>query len=207
METFPNNSQRPEGQREPKRIERVTSGPAVRRKASLGNRFSRTFIGGDARTAVQYVVTSVVIPTVKETLAEAGSTLIERIIYGDSRPKRGSSSPMAGPLGYVSYNRLAQSGPQRATTGPALSQRARARHDFGELIIESRSEAEEVVERMYDLLERYDVVTVADLYELTGLRAGHTDHKWGWDRLSGTKVGRVRGGGYVLELPEPRSLE
>jgi hypothetical protein len=73
-------------------------------------------------------------------------------------------------------------------------------------VIASRQEAEEVLDRMYDLISQYDAVTVAELYELTGLESSHTDQKWGWEDLRGSGVGRVRGGGYLLELPEPISL-
>jgi hypothetical protein len=80
------------------------------------------------------------------------------------------------------------------------------RHAFDEIVISSRQEAEEVLDRMYDLISRYDAATVADLYELTGLEGTHADQKWGWEDLRGSSVGRVRGGGYLLELPEPIAL-
>lgn len=209
MEEFPPNSKLAEERsREPKRVERVTSGDAVRRKPSLGKQFSRTFIGGDARTAVHYVITNVLLPAAREALVEAGSTAIEKIIYGDSRPKRGSS-PMGGALGHIAYNRM---NPQRHIPGspagpPApLSRRSRARHDFGEIVISSRQEAEEVIDRMFDLISKYNEATVADLYELVGLENSHVDHTWGWADLRGASVGRVRGGGYLLELPDPEPL-
>lgn len=80
------------------------------------------------------------------------------------------------------------------------------RHAFDQIIIGSRQEAEEVLDRMYDLISRYDAASVADLYELTGIESAHSDYKWGWDNLRGSSVGRVKGGGYLLELPEPVSL-
>lgn len=210
MDTFPSNTQKgavPPGakpQTPPKQIKQVTT--ARKRKASLSNRFTRTFVGGDAKTALEYVVESVVIPTIRDTIFEAGSTMIERLIYGSARPRRGPA-PMAGPLGYVSYNRAAPGANQRPSTAPQLSKQARARHDFGEIVLESRPEAEEVWDQMYNILERYDVVTIADLYDLTGLQSSHTDHKWGWTQLRNSGVSRVRGGGYSLELPEPQPLE
>jgi len=42
-------------------------------------------------------------------------------------------------------------------------------------------------------------------YELVGLDSTHTDHKWGWEELTGAGVSRIRGG-YLLDLPEPEPL-
>lgn len=207
MDQFPPNSRKATA--EPKRVERVTSANAVRRRKSLGKQFKHTFIGGDAKTAVSYVVFSVLIPAAKEALAEAGATGIEKLIYGDARPRRGGAGPMAGALGYVSYNRMGgqRQTPDRPQLPKALSRSARAKQSFDEIIIPSRQEAEEVLDRLFDLISKYESVSVADLYELTGLQSSHTDHKWGWEDLRGASVGRIRGGGYLLNLPEPHSLD
>lgn len=208
MEQFPPNSKKAKDPAQgPKRVERVTSANAVRRKKGLGKQFKHTFFGGDANTAVQYMIFNVLIPAAKEAMVEAASSGFEKLIYGESRPKRGPS-PMSGALGHVSYNRMGPARP-RETNPPfpqPMSRRARARHDFDEIIIPSRQEAEEVLERLYDLVSSYDQATVADLYELTGLPSSHTDHKWGWENLRGATVARVRGGGYLLDLPEPETL-
>lgn len=207
MENFPPNSRKAaDAERGPKRVERVVSANAVRRRRSLGKQFRHTFIGGDAKTAMAYVIFNVLIPAAKEALAEAGSSGIEKLIYGDSRPSRGRMP--GSPLGHVSYNRMAHSTQQqsRPQFPQSLSRRARARGSFDEIVITSRQEAEEVLDRLYDLISKYDSATVADLYELTGVASAHTDHKWGWTDLKGASVGRVRGGGYLLNLPEPEAL-
>jgi hypothetical protein len=210
MEHFPPNSRKAEKAAEPKQVERVTSATAVRRKQPLGRKFSRTFFGGDARTASEYMIGHVVVPALKEMLVEAASSGFERLVYGDVRPKGRRGAPTGGPLGYVSYNRMGQAqrpAETRPPGPPMLSRRARARHDFDDLVIPSRQEAEEVIDRMYDLISKYDSASVADLYELTGLKGDHADFKWGWTDLRGASVGRVRGGGYLLDLPEPEYLE
>jgi hypothetical protein len=209
-EQFPPNSHRAKDPaRDEKIVEQVTSGKARGKKSSLGKRFTRTFIGGDAKTAAGYVVATVVIPTMQELLAEGASTLIERMIYGDRRGRRGVNR--GGPLGQVTptpYHTMSQASRPAPGTTTVVSNTARARHDFTEIVISSRSAADEVLDQMYNLLERYDEVSVADLYSLTGIRSSHTDNKWGWNSLRGASVGRIRGGGgYVLELPEPIELQ
>jgi hypothetical protein len=150
--------------------------------------------------AFEYMVVNSVVPAMKEMMLDAVNAGVERLIYGESRP--GRRSPAAGPLGYVAYNRMQQRGPEPRTQ-TQLPRPSRMRHAFDEIVINSRQEAEEVLDQMYDVISRYEAVTVADLYELTGLESSHADQKWGWEDLRGSSVGRVRGGGYLLELPDP----
>lgn len=207
MQDFPPNSRKAnEAPRGPKKVERVTSAEVVRRRRPLGTQFKETFIGGSAKTAAEYMVAEVIIPAVQDTLIDAFQGGFERLIRGETRrPRRGM--PSQSPYGRTNYGQpyqQSQTMPQSQPRG--ISRGGRARHDFGELVLQSRQEAEEVLERMFDILSQYDTVTVADLYELTGVAVSHTDHKWGWSDLQGGHVGRTRGGGFLLDLPAPVPL-
>jgi hypothetical protein len=209
---FPSNSNVNKNVKiEEKDIQRVTSGQATRRKKSFGRKFKETFIAGDAKTAVSYALVDILLPMARDTIVEAAQAGIERLILGDYRRFKGTSRPPSGPTGVVNYNRYSTqmgsangwtpiSSPQRA-----LSRRARSQHDFDELLLDSRSEAEQVIDQLFDVVSRYDTATVADLYELVGLGSGHTDHKWGWTDLRGAGVTRTRDG-YLLDLPDPIPL-
>ena len=207
MAEFPPNSFTSKDEPDPaeKKISQVTSEPAQRRKKPLGKRFSGLFFGGDAKSAGQYVVWDVMIPAAKDTIVEAGSQMIERLIFGDSRRgRRGMVPPPSGPLGYTAYNRMSPN--QAQPLRPSMSRRARSTHDFDEIILNSRMEGESVIEQLFEIISRYDVASVADLYATVGIEAAHTDNKWGWTDIRGATVSRVRGGGYLLDLPEPKPL-
>lgn len=201
---FPPNSEvsKREAEVEDKHIEPVVS-DAVRRKKPLRKKFSEVFIAGSAKTAIGYALWEVLLPAAKDTVVEVITQGVEKLFFGDSR-RRGSSPPQSGPTGYVSYNRYSMqnrmSSPQRV-----MSRQARSRHDFDEIILESRTEAEEVIDRLYEVISRYESATVADLYQLVGLSSSHTDYKWGWTDIRGAGVTRSRDG-YVLDLPEPIPL-
>lgn len=202
---FPPNSETSKNRViEDKNIEQVTSSKARRKKRSLRKQFSETFVAGDAKSAVRYVIFDVLLPAAKDMVVEAGSQGIEKLIFGDSR-RRGARSPQAGSTGYISYNRLSM-GDRPGPPQRVMSRQARARHNFDEIVLDKRSEAEEVIDRLFDLVSRYDQATVADLYELVGLSATHTDHKWGWTDLMGAGVARIRGG-YLLDLPDPEPID
>lgn len=201
---FPPNSDKSKlGEYEEKKVERVTSSEPIRRKKGLGKQFKSTFFGGDAKGAMQYVVFGVLVPAAKEAIVDAGREGLERIVFGDSRHKR--SAPPSGSAGYISYNRYAAAGARPEAPARSLSRRARARHDFDEIVLSSRTEAEEVIDRLFDLVSRYEAATVADLYDLVGLDSTHADFKWGWTDIRGAGVARVRNG-FLLDLPEPDPL-
>lgn len=207
METFPPNSDRAKAEPdtitpEEKKVEQVTAGPVQRRKKPLGKRFQETFVSGDAKNALHFVLFTVLIPAAKDAIVEAGSQGIERMVFGEARKGSRGVRP-GGATGHVSYNRMSMND---SPPTPNLSRRARARHDFDEIVLQTRGEAEEVIERLYDLLSRYESATVADLYELTGIKSSYTDQKWGWTQLRGAGVARVRNG-YLLDLPEPEPLD
>lgn len=217
MDNYPGNSNKAkapaEETPEPKKIEQVVaSGGVSRRKTPLGRRLAETFIGGDARTVGGYVVLEVLVPAARDMIADAFTQGIERMIYGEvkSSSRRIGGRP-SGQNGYVSYNRIAQSN-NRPKSGldefrrREPDRRSRANHDFDEIIIATRAEAEAVITRLYDILEQYDVATVGDLYELVGITPSYTDAKWGWAQLAGAGVVRVRDG-YLLDLPKPQAVE
>lgn len=210
MDEFPGNSQKARVPNEPKKIERVTSADAVQRKRGLGRQFKDTFIGGDARTAVNYMIVDVVIPAIQDTLIDALQGGVERLFRGENaRPRRTGVMGGYGNVGHVNYQRMSSNPTaSRQNQQPRmLSRRSRARNSFEELVIPSRQEAEEVIDRMFDILSRYGAVSVADLYELTGIQSSHTDMKYGWLELRGAKAVRLRQGGFLLDLPEPEPLD
>jgi len=206
---FPSNSKsRNPGPVEPeKNVEKVIEGTAIRRKKSLGKRFAEVFVIGDIKGVTQYVLLEVLLPAAKDAVADVASSFVERSLFGDTRaghrrPGMSHSRPSGTP-GYVSYNRF---GPgSREEARPNLSRRARATHNFDELLIPTRAEAEMVLSSLYDLIGKYEQATVMDLYDLVGETGQYTDNKWGWEDLRGSGVTRS-GGGYLLDLPKPVPL-
>lgn len=214
MEQFPANSHKTraapeEKQSETKKVEKVVEGDVVRRKKPLGKRFAETFFGGDAKGVVAYVVMDVLIPAAKDTVADAFSQGIERMLFGEVRStSRRTGQRPGGGAGYTNYNRY--SSPRESTRREdprnSISRRARSSHDFDEIILATRAEATEVVDRLFDLIAKYETATVADLYELVGVSGNYTDDKWGWTDIRGAGVTRVRNG-YLLDLPKPEPLD
>ena len=209
MDQLPSNSQltkktEPEPVVETKKVEKVVSGKVIQRKKPLGKRFLETFFGKE-NSVWSYVLHEILLPAAKDTIADVVSQGVERAVYGEPRSSsRRTGSRPGGGNGYVSYNRFS-SGPRREEPSRVMSQRARATHDFREIILPTRPEALAVIDAMAELASKYDQVTVSDLYDLVGVTSTFADEKWGWRDIRGIGPTRVHGG-YLLDLPEPEHL-
>lgn len=188
------------------KLQAVTTS-AVQRKMSIGRRIKNALVVDDAQSIGAYLLEDVVIPTVKTLISDIAVGAIERALYGEARGRPMSSSRISG-RGYTPYNRIYSSG-SRVTPpddGPGdkreLSRDARRSHDFGEIVFESRAEAYEVLDRLNDQIKSFDVATVGDLLDLSGITATHVDENWGWRTLATAQVRRVRNG-YILDLERP----
>lgn len=186
-----------------KKLDKVVTSNIKERKKGIGSKVKDSMTGDDARSVGEYVVMDVIVPATKRAIAEAVSTGIERLLFGEVRSRSTNGSR------YTSYS----SGPRRYSEPPRserrepreMSYRARAQHDFSEIIIEDRVEAEAVIDNLGNLIDTYNVASVADLYDLVGLTSQFTDQKWGWDDIRGAEIRRIREG-YLLLLPKPIAI-
>jgi hypothetical protein len=179
----------------------VLEAEVVTRKPPLSQKFRQVFLGGEIKSAAQYIGAEVLLPAFRNLLVDATTKGIERIVYGESMHTRGRSTNY-GPR--VTYNAPVRRGamfdPRDRANLPDQPSRPRQRMDRTELILGSRSDAEMVIERLNDIIDRYQVATLADLYALVGLPSSHIDNKWGWESIRYAEVRQVRDG-YLLDLP------
>lgn len=205
METpkFPSNSHRSRIEKEePKKvITKVTSGKVVKKKKTFWRRMTDTLFGEDVESVSSYVIHDVLIPAAKNTLSDIVTGGIEMLLFGDRQTSRGQRAGRN--RSYVSYNNYYR---DDRRNDPQSAARNRARHNFDDVIIESRGEAEAVIGNLTDLVIDYGMASVADLYDMVGISTNYTDNKYGWTNLSTARPVRVRDG-YLLDLPRPMPLD
>lgn len=187
-----------------KRPEKIISGEVIERKKSLGRKISETFTGVNAREVGSHVVFDVILPQLKGMAVDAGTQAIERLILGESGPRRSSSSsPISSRnrgSSYTAYNRYTPNAEERQEPAYVKSNEVR------EVIVNTRGDAQQVLDEMFRHLEEYKTVSVAEFYDLVGITGKFTDNQWGWTNLNAAGVSRVREG-FRIELPRPVSLK
>jgi hypothetical protein len=204
---FPGNSNREKeelGTRE--KLEPVVTGQVIKKKKTFGQKVSEVFFGDDTRSVGDYILHDILIPAMKSTISDMVGGGIEMLLFGEQRSlsSRGSIYRDKG-RSYVPYNRLTRTRePERGSR--YLTRTERARHDFANIVIPSRGEAEDVMGHLFDLVDTYGVASVADYYELLGIESAFTDQNYGWTNISSAYTKRVRDG-YTIILPRPREIE
>lgn len=195
---FPSNSKTKETKEE-KKVEKVVTGKVVRRKKPLAKKLSDTFIDDDVDTVKGYIFWDVIVPGIKNTIADVITDGIEMLLFGEARG-RGAKHKRHGAYGKINYAAPLRPGRREA------SHRTRTTHDFDEFVLDSRAEANDVLTHLVDIVDTYGEASVYDLYELLGVTADHTDRKYGWTNLSASDVIRVRDG-YIIKLPRTILLD
>lgn len=188
MESVPVKYTKPKDE---KALEKVVTGDVKVKKRSKGRKFIDLFINEDGADIKDYLLLEVFVPAVKDTILD----LMNMIFYGRTRgsSKRGST--------YVSYNSYSD-GRRRPTGRPV-----RNGYSFDDIVVESRGEAEKVLDVLNEMIDRYGEATVADFYDLVGVTGnGYTDRSYGWKDLRNAYIQRTREG-YLFQLPRAMELD
>lgn len=169
---------------EKKKIEKVVTGQVKTKKKSGMSKFMSGFVSDDAQNIKSYLVRDVVVPTIKKTITD----IVDMILYG------GKHKSSRTPASRVSYRSFYDEPRERRE--PVASQA----YNYDDVILDSRGDAEEVLDRLNEIIDQYQIASVADFYELVGVSGTYTDNRYGWTNLSGACVERTRDG-YQIRLP------
>lgn len=172
----------------------VTGGTKLRKKSTLAKTVN-AFLPGDVDDVKRYVLMDVLIPTIKRTISDVVRNAVDMLLGVNTTPR--SSSPAGTRVSYRSYYDARDD--RREST--ALRPRSTP-YSYDDVVFDRYDDAAEVLLRMRELVSRFDAVSVADLFDMTGHAGNYTDNKYGWTDLSDARVERVSDG-YIIRLPRP----
>lgn len=181
-----------------KKVEKVISGDAKVRKKSGFEKLKDSLVSEDSKNVKSYIITGVLIPSLKKAISDIVTTGIDMILYGESRHSRNSSG--GSKISYQKYYERETGYRTPTRVSPTYG------YDVKEIIVDSRGEAESVLDQIEDLMSRYEAVTVSDYYDLVGVSGQFTDNYYGWTDMSGMRTRAVRNG-WLIELPAPKQLK
>ena len=191
-----NKEQEKEKEKVKKDIKKVTKGTAKARKKS---KWADSFIAKDLKDVTDYLVGDVLIPTFKRTISDMVSNGIEMALFGEVRSKSHSSRREPRRTPYRDYY------DDRRDRG---RESRRTAYDFESIVVETRGEAELVFDEMERIIDKYDSVSITDLYDLVGYEGGrYTDSKYGWTSLRGCDIERLRDGSYEIVMTSPKQID
>lgn len=197
MAEYQSNSHRSkaEAAEREKRVEKVVKGKAST-SSNAGRKFTNIFVSEDASSVKKYVVEDVLIPTIKDTVANIVKNVVDIVLFGETQGNRSRSKSKVSYRSYYDDEKEKS----RATTS------SRNRFDYDDIKFETRAEAEEVRDQMDNVIETYGHVTVADMYDMADLTAPYTANDYGWKSVVNADIVRARDGGWILKLPNARPI-
>lgn len=205
MDVYPNNSNRFKEKDESKskkqevvtkKVEKVITGGVRTKKKS---KIVDSFISEDVEDVKNYLIGDILIPTLKKTLSEMVSNGIDMMLFGEVRSNKNKKRNRADRVSYRDYYDRDDRREIRTT---------RSSYDYEDIVLNSRGEAEAVLDRMEEIIDNYDAATITDLYDLVGYDGGrYTDSKYGWTSMRNAEVKRTRDGGYLLKLPPAKPID
>lgn len=173
-----------------KKIEKVVTGKTKTKKKSEAHKLLDIFLPEDIASVKSYIVYDILVPAVKRFLSDS----VDAILYpgGDGSRRKTATSK-------VSYSSYYGRDRDRRVDPPS---RLRNGFEYDEIVFESRGDAEAVLVAMQEVIDTYDFVSVADLYDLAEVsNQNYNANKYGWYDIRSAQPVRLRDGGYVLKLP------
>lgn len=193
------------------KIEGVT---VVETKPTLGSRFAKAFGGENLKTVGKSVILDVLLPGARDIAFDMIKEGAHRALYPGTTSRGTIGQTIAGSvIRGVNYSSISSGskpviGSQSAVGVTQLTAQEKAQFDFSRLVFPQEAMALEVLEKLHDAIQEFNVVPVADFYDFIGQTGnGFTDLKYGWNpqTFQGAHVRRVRGG-FILNLPAPKEI-
>ena len=187
------------GAEERQKFDKITKGAVVTKKKSEINKLKDIFVSEDIKSVKSYIFMDVLVPAIKDAIEDIVTNGIRMILRGDTSARRSSST--ASKISYRDY----YDGDRRNNDRFRNETRPVTKYSYDDIILESKGEAEAVLERMSEIIDIYGMVRVADLYDLVGITGDYTDDKYGWTNIRNARVVRTRDG-YKIEMPRALPL-
>lgn len=189
---------------EERKVNAVVSKPAEIKKKGGFSKLKGMLISEDAKDVKSYIVTDVLIPTFKRTIADVVSGGVDMLLYGEvrSRKNRGDSAPGSR----VSYRKYYDDRDDGYSRRRDRGTRFEA-FDYDNLEFDNRGDAEMVLGALEDIIDQYGTARVGDAYDLAGVTASsYMVNKYGWTSLASAKIVRDRDR-YYIDFPKAMPLD
>lgn len=166
-------------------------GTVVPKKRS---KFKEAFISEDIVDVKDYIFMDVFIPALKKLIEDILTNGIRALFYGNSAKNKSNISYL------TPYDKMSTRGNVKPYSKPNNM------YDFMEIVFSEKQDAQHVLDMMIEICDRYEKVSVADLYQLVQRPTNITDFRWGWVDLRSARVVYGRSG-YMLDLPKAVPIE
>lgn len=163
---------------------------SVRKKSDF-RKFIEWLLPDDLSEIPRTILDNYVGPLVRNSILDT----VTYLVGGDPKVRSGYSK-----TSYSNYY-------ERKGSSSDSGRRDRGIFSYDDITFEYRTDAKEVLDGMYEILEEFKVVSVADLYDLAEVSSSnYTANKYGWTDLRNANIVR-QGNAYKLKLPKAMPID
>lgn len=196
------NSKKDEAERE---LKSVVSGKVEKKKVPARKRLRESLGLEETRTVGDYLVWDVLIPALKDMVADTVKKGIDVFLFGGSTRSSygGSGRPHVSYEGY--YARNSRERDRERLERGKYRYNPRPAEDFAEFVFEDKRDADMVLNELCEQIDVFGWAKVSDFYDLVGeTERNYTMQGYGWEALGSARPVRVRDG-WIIDLPRPIS--
>ena len=188
---------------ERKKVEKVTSGVVKVKKKSETRKFLDNLMGDQVQDIKSSIKNDYIIPAIRNTIWDVFTNTLDMILFGGSGGGRSRRRSTSDKISYRSFYDDRRSDSRRYDD---RRDRSRSGFDYDELVLETRGEAQAVLNAMDNMMDEYKIVSVADMYDLIGETCPYTAYKYGWTNIRNAEIVRVHDG-YIIRMPKAMPID
>lgn len=203
---YPSNSNKSKRKATEEKKEIVPVAKGTVHKKSLGDKMADAMFSEDAKSVKDYAIWDVIVPTIKNGIADLIIGGVQMMLFGDAGSRRGgnSYSSRRNNGGHENYSGYYTTTSNNQNRGRERVRNGRYSYPIPEL--SDRASAERVLDGMAETIEDYGEASVADLLEMCDIQSSFVDHNWGWRDARDISCRRTPRG-YIIDCAEPIYLD
>lgn len=190
---------------ERERLTSVVSTEPVKVKKSLIGRLISGVAGPEGLPGIgAYVNEEIIKPAIKNIIVDAVTSGINMVMYGDRghAPHRSRHAQGRGRNDYRPSVNYGSSHRNSGVSAEPAERMVRARGDVVDYVIASRNDASHVLTSLIEYADAYESVSVADYYDLIGVKTVYSDNNIGWTLATINRATIVAAqGGWIIKFP------
>lgn len=178
-----------------KRSERTEEYTITVKQKTFSQKLKEAVFGEDVKNVPEHVFFNIVVPNVMRMFGDSVQGALSMTFRGFSGKRANRDDEEV----YRDYSRTSARNRRRASD-PA------SEANFDDYVFSSQYGVEHVIDVLEDLLDEYDVITVADVCTQVGKTPRGIDNRYGWKSTREFEPVQVREG-WILSVPRAKYLD
>lgn len=178
---------------------------AKTRKKSIFKKFVSYIVEDQVEFARERTLIEIILPGLKNLIYDAATGMLDGILFGEDSRRSSNTNIRAHSGGRrddrVSYNKMYDDRERRRS-----SSYRDAPYDPDDIILDTRSQARDVLDELDYVIRKYGQASIATFYDIVGVTGNWTDNRYGWTDLRGASIKPVRDG-FMIILPPTHVLD